>query len=99
MVRVAAVGGYQAKVTLIGGPEMLALDGAERAGDTWRPARVEMAQPLAAALDAALSTLKPTPSALHLLLVESLPPNDVSRVEPAQVAHLGQQDSSRLGRM
>lgn len=74
MVRVAAVGGYQAKVTLTIGPEKLALDGAERAGDSWRPARIEMAQPLAEALDAALSMLQPTPSALHLLLVESLPP-------------------------
>jgi hypothetical protein len=73
MVRVAAVSGYQAKVTLTGGPEKLALDGVEQTGDTWRPARVEMAQPLSEALNAALKMLQPTPSALHLLLAESLP--------------------------
>lgn len=74
MVKAAAIGGYQAKVTLVESQAALALDGAEREGDTWRPTPVELAQATAEALDASLSALEPTPSALHLLLAESLGP-------------------------
>lgn len=74
MVKVAAVGGHQAKVVLVDTEHGLALDGAERTEDSWRPVPVEPAQPLAEALDAALSPLQPTPSALHLLLAEALSP-------------------------
>jgi hypothetical protein len=74
MVKVAAIGGYQAKVTLVESQAGLALDGAEREGGSWRPDRVELAQETAEALDRALSALHPTPSALHLLLAESLGP-------------------------
>jgi hypothetical protein len=74
MVKVGTVSGYQAKVTLVENEAGLALDGADRADDTWRPVPVEPAQATAEALDAALSALQPTPSALHLLLAESLGP-------------------------
>jgi hypothetical protein len=74
MVKAAAIGGYQAKVTLVETREGLALDGAEREGDSWRLVRVEPAQPMMDALKESLSALQPTPSALHTLLAESLPP-------------------------
>jgi hypothetical protein len=79
MVRVAAVGGYQVKVTLVETPEGLALDGVEREADTWRAMPVEPAQPMMDALKESLSALQPTPSALHLLLAESLGPKPVSQ--------------------
>ena len=73
MVRVAAVGGYQAKVTLVQGKQgTLTLDGAERAEESWRPGRVVPAQPTIDALNEALSKLEPTPSALQVLLAEKL---------------------------
>lgn len=73
MVRVAAVGGNQAKITLVQGKQgALALDGAERIGEAWRPGRVEPAQPVMDALDQAMSAMVPTPSALQVLLNESL---------------------------
>lgn len=73
MVRVAAVGGYQPKVTLVQGKHgTLTLDGAERAEESWRPGRVVPAQPTIDALNEALSRLEPTPSALHVLLAEAL---------------------------
>jgi hypothetical protein len=75
MVRVAAIGGYQAKVALVRGKEgALALDGVERDGEDWRPIPVELSPEAAAALQETLDALVPTPSALHLLLAESLPP-------------------------
>ena len=74
MTRAAAVGGYQAKVILVDEQGRLALDGAEREGESWRPGKVVPAQDTADALDAALSALQPTPSALQLLLAESLGP-------------------------
>lgn len=73
MVRVAAVGGYQAKVTLVQGKQgALTLDGAERAEESWRPGRVVLAQPTIDALNEALNSLEPTPSALQALLAEKL---------------------------
>jgi len=73
MVKIAAVTGYQAKVALVEDTQgKLALDGVERAGDTWRPGRVEPAQSTMDALNQALSTLVPTPSALQVLLNEKL---------------------------
>lgn len=91
MTRAAAVGGYQAKVTLVEEQGKLTLDGAGREGDSWRPGRVVPAQDTTEALDAALSALQPTPSALHLLLAESLLPKPVSQVGPAQDCAPGQQ--------
>ena len=77
MARVAAIGGYQTKVTLVQGEQgELALDGAERDDDTWRPQPIELAQPLAEALDLALSKLVPVPSALQVLLNEKLGGHD-----------------------
>lgn len=75
MTKVAAVGGYQAKVLLRGeqGEQgELALDGAERNDDTWRPVPVEPAQPVMDALNESLSKLEPVPSALQTLLNEKL---------------------------
>jgi hypothetical protein len=73
MPKAAAVGGHQAKLALVGEWHgKLALDGAEREGQAWRPEAVELAQPLAEALDQALSALTPTPSALQRLLNEKL---------------------------
>jgi hypothetical protein len=72
MVRVAAVGGHQAKLALVEVQGELALDGAERVGASWRPTPVEPAQPLMDALNEALSQLEPTPSALQMLLNEKL---------------------------
>lgn len=73
MTKVAAVGGYQAKVTLARGEQgELALDGAERNDDTWRPQPIEPAQPVIDALNESLSKLEPTPSALQQLLNEKL---------------------------
>lgn len=75
MTKVAAVGGYQAKVALVQGEQgELALDGAERAGDTWRPVPVELRPEAAAELRESLDAFEPAPSALHVLLAESLPP-------------------------
>ncbi len=74
MVKVAAISGCQAKVALVEGPEGLALDGVERADQSWRPVPVEPAQATMDALNEALGALQPTPSALHLLLAESLGP-------------------------
>lgn len=73
MAKVAAIGGYQAKVTLARGEQgELALDGAERNDDTWRPLAIEPAQPVIDALNESLSKLEPVPSALQTLLNEKL---------------------------
>ena len=72
MTKVAAIGGYQAKLALVGEQGTLALDGAERDDNIWRPVVVEPAQPVMGALVAALDKLEPTPSALHALLNEKL---------------------------
>lgn len=72
MVRVAAIGGYQAKVALVESADGLALGGTERSDDAWRPVKVEPAQPTIDALKDALSTLEPIPSALQQLLNEKL---------------------------
>lgn len=74
MTKAGAVGGYQTKVLLVGERGELALDGAEREGDNWRPVAVEPAQPVMDALNETLNALQPTPSALHVLLAETLPP-------------------------
>jgi hypothetical protein len=76
MTKAAAIGGYQAKVLLVGKQGELAFDGAERDDDTWRPVAVEPAQPLAEVLDLALSKLVPVPSALQVLLKEQLGSHD-----------------------
>ncbi len=72
MTKAAAICGYQAKVLLVGVQGELALDGAERVDDTWRPVAVEPAQPVMQALEQALDELQPTPSALQTLLNEKL---------------------------
>lgn len=73
MNRVAAIGGYQAKVALVDDEQgALALDGTERVGETWRPVPVEPAQETMEALKDALSKLQATPSALQVLLAEKL---------------------------
>jgi hypothetical protein len=73
MVKVAAVGGYQPKVALVEDEQgKLALDGAERSGDIWRPVPVEPPESTIHALNEALSKLEPTPSALQQLLNEKL---------------------------
>jgi len=73
MVKAAAISGYQAKLALVqGGQGELALDGAERKDDTWRPVPIEPAQQVMDALKEALSKLEPTPSALQVLLNEQL---------------------------
>lgn len=72
MTKVAAVGGYQAKVLLVREQCELALDGAERNDDLWRPVPVEPTQPVMDALHQALIALEPTPSALRVLLSEKL---------------------------
>ena len=71
MVKVAAICGHQAKVTLVETREGLALDGTEQEADTGRPVPVEPAQPTMDALKESLSALQPTPSAPHLLLADS----------------------------
>jgi hypothetical protein len=74
MVRVAAVGGNQAKLVLVQEePGVLALDGVERNGEAWRPRPVGLPPGAATALQEMLDALEPAPSALHLLLAESLP--------------------------
>lgn len=74
MVRVAAVGGNQAKLVLVQEePGVLALDGVERSGEAWLPRPVGLPSGAATALQEMLDALEPTPSALHLLLAESLP--------------------------
>jgi len=73
LVRVAAISGYQAKVALVQIKQgALALGGVERVGEAWRPVLFELPPSAAAALHESLDALEPTPSALHLLLAESL---------------------------
>ena len=72
MVKAAAIGGYQAKLALVGEKGVLALDGAERDDGAWRPVPIEPAQAVIDALNESLSKLEPVPSALRTLLNEKL---------------------------
>jgi hypothetical protein len=72
MVRVAAVGGCQAKVALVREQGALALDGVERVGEVWRPVPVKLPPVAAAAQRESLDALEPTHSALQVLLAQEL---------------------------